>query len=348
MFSIKCKICDKEFSSDIKGPEKSNLIKHIRKAHNLEIIDYVLSGAENPKCHCGCGNNVKLNVFTFLKYYKDHKNTMTPTNEVVQKTKLATAKAYRAKLEKEVDVEELKSYWAKYTTDRECSFDVLQKISGYDKRTIEKYWIIFEIASVTEINKQKRLHKFVYAKKPKSHGYQEIDIKILNSIYELLLTEPNKYSFSDLKLKFSIPNKAKILEKRLIEQYSRDIIIPLVKIKHSLKSIEEINFGNVLIFYFGEKNVKTQFSIKYTSDSNRKTRKYYDFCLFDKLLIEYDGEYWHSSEETKKNDKFKNELAIKNGYGIFRVCSNESKNIDILLKIKKEIDEIQTNKNRKD
>lgn len=347
MFSVKCKICDKEFTSDINGPEKANLSKHIKKVHNLQPIEYVLSGAEHPKCACGCGNNVRFVKFVFLKYYKDHKNSMTPSNEMVQKIKLATAKAYRAKLETEVDVNEITKYWERYKTDRDCNMAVLQKESGYDSRTLQRYWLIFDIASAIELRKQKRLHKYSYSKKPKSCGYQEIDIKILKGIYELLLTEPNKYSFTDLKLKFSVPNSILVLEKRLIEQYSKGIIIPLVKLKHTRKSIEEVDFGNVLIFYFGEKNVKTQFSIKFISDTNKKSRRYYDFCLFDKLLVEYDGEYWHSSEETKKNDKFKDELAISHGFGIFRVASQESKNIDVLLKLKKEVDEIQTNKNRK-
>ena len=55
----------------------------------------------------------------------------------------------------------------------------------------------------------------------------------------------------------------------------------------------------------------------------------------NKLLIEFDGDYWHSTEEAIKNDKYKDELAHRNNYIIFRVKEKNCKNLNILIKIQK-------------
>ena len=57
-------------------------------------------------------------------------------------------------------------------------------------------------------------------------------------------------------------------------------------------------------------------------------------------MIELDGSYWHSSEEAKENDKYKNGLAIKNGFQILRINENNIKDINILIKIKNIADKI--------
>lgn len=64
-------------------------------------------------------------------------------------------------------------------------------------------------------------------------------------------------------------------------------------------------------------------------------KKYYDFYLpRSNTLIECDGNYWHSFEDAKKNDLFKNCLAIKNGYQIIRFTETMiNKNIEQIKKI---------------
>ena len=57
-------------------------------------------------------------------------------------------------------------------------------------------------------------------------------------------------------------------------------------------SKEEADFGHVLIFYFGDKNVKHQHKIYYDIDGIKK-KKFYDYLLFNKIIVEYDGKYWH-------------------------------------------------------
>lgn len=48
--------------------------------------------------------------------------------------------------------------------------------------------------------------------------------------------------------------------------------------------------------------------------------RFYDFYIIkDNLLIEIDGDYWHSLEHHIKNDKIKNELAKENGFKLLRI-----------------------------
>ncbi len=54
------------------------------------------------------------------------------------------------------------------------------------------------------------------------------------------------------------------------------------------------------------------------------------------MLIEYDGNgYWHKSESAKQRDKEKEIFAIERGYKFLRISKKESKNPELILKIKK-------------
>ena len=68
--------------------------------------------------------------------------------------------------------------------------------------------------------------------------------------------------------------------------------------------------------------------------------KNFDFKIGRKILIELDGEYWHSKEEVKLNDKIKNKIAEINNYVLIRVSDKEVKNLNFINKIKKIYDEI--------
>lgn len=75
-----------------------------------------------------------------------------------------------------------------------------------------------------------------------------------------------------------------------------------------------------------------------------KTTKFYDVYLPDmKLLIEFDGDYYHKTQYNecrndmqKKNyfnDKEKDVLAAKNGYKLIRITETESKDIVSIKKL---------------
>ena len=118
-----------------------------------------------------------------------------------------------------------------------------------------------------------------------------------------------------------------IIQKRLVEKFGEDC---LNLFSSGLSSIPEIKFKFILEYYFGEKNVTHTFLLK---------RKIYDFLLYDKLIIEYDGDYWHSSPDKKEKDIEKNEIAKNNGYEIYRVLDSNSKNPEIIIDIKKLLNE---------
>jgi very-short-patch-repair endonuclease len=105
----------------------------------------------------------------------------------------------------------------------------------------------------------------------------------------------------------------------------------LKKIKFVKNSKIEIEFLNVLKFYFGN-SVTHNFSVN---------GKSFDFKLGKKILIELDGEYWHSKKEVKINDSLKNEIAKENGYTLIRISDRHVKNIDFLNKLKKIYDEFK-------
>lgn len=60
-----------------------------------------------------------------------------------------------------------------------------------------------------------------------------------------------------------------------------------------------------------------------------------------KILIELDGEYWHSFDYSIKNDKLKNEIALRNGYILIRISDKNIKQLDNIIKIKKLYDKFK-------
>lgn len=86
-------------------------------------------------------------------------------------------------------------------------------------------------------------------------------------------------------------------------------------------------------FYFGKSKVKNGFKIERIR--SKKEKDYiYDFCINNKLIIEYDGEFYHSDNEQKEFDKAKTQFAINKGYIVLRVSEKNAKNIDTLIKIR--------------
>ena len=56
---------------------------------------------------------------------------------------------------------------------------------------------------------------------------------------------------------------------------------------------------------------------------NKKILEYYpDFLIDNMIIIEIDGERWHSSDEAKKKDEIRDFELIKNGYTVYRIPSN--------------------------
>jgi hypothetical protein len=71
---------------------------------------------------------------------------------------------------------------------------------------------------------------------------------------------------------------------------------------------------------YGEINVKSNYKLN---------NFYYDICLYNKILIEYDGYYWHEILKNS-NDVIKNSLARENNFILCRIKeSHRMSNVDI-------------------
>lgn len=339
LFEEKCRICEKRFSHEICSVTRANLSKHVVNAYNISMADYILDNKSWPLCGCGCGNRVVYSKWHFNKYYRNHKDRVPQSNEIKQKIRKGLRSKYYEKVRKGiVDINLIKQMWNDYKDNADTNLLKVSKRSGYDKRTIKNYWWKFGITTKVEIKRQAKLHKEVYSHAgEKNNQYCKIEDDVLNNIFDLLTDRKNVLTLSYIKYRFGISYSTDVIFKRLVEKFGRDTIKSLLKFRGSCVSVEEASFGNVLSFYFGEKNVKPQFKIKYIEDGKKK-HKFYDFCLFNKLLIEYDGDYWH--QDSQQNDSVKDALAIKNNFTIFRINSKEAKNIEILSKIKGIVDEI--------
>lgn len=338
-YFIKCEICGRTFKSSIKGKEKQALALHIRWTHKeIKIQDYVekfFYKGERPKCACGCGKYTNYSKFKFQKYFLDHKNKTSPTQEVLNKIKASKGKINT--IEKRLErlcysKEDFKLFFEKFM-NKEVDFSDLNRETSLDKRTIKKYWK--ELGFINDLDKFERIIKInqIAARKRSEALKIKIDENILSDIYLFLQENPKKHTLREITNKFYLNVTPVVLEKRLKEEYGSG------SLKNFLKSAgtsdAETEFYNVLKFYFG-KSIRHHFTLE---------NKIYDYILCEKVLIEFDGKYWHSSECAIKNDKEKDEIALKNNYHILRISEIDSKNPEILLKIFEIYEKIQSGKN---
>jgi very-short-patch-repair endonuclease len=333
LYRIECKVCGEILVGMTMTASVGNLTKHLTKVHNMHSKTYTVKYMHNgvaPKCDCGCGNDACYSAYKFGKYYKDHKNKrkLTPEEKLkMSKAHLERNKNYDAKLlELGITIDDLKKYWELYKT-KEYNGIRLSKYANIDFRTIKRYWRAFDIATNIQIQEYTRIHKAVWSNQGKNNGsFKEIADDTILNMY-LYIKQHNTITLSKLKTLYSIDICTSALYKKLKLKFP-DIDEYLV---YGRVSTPEKEFYYILSYYFGDKNIKRQFKLE---------GKSYDFLLFDKILIEYDGDYWHSIEKNIKNDNIKNNLANKYDYILLRVKDSESKNINNLLKIKELIDNV--------
>ncbi len=59
----------------------------------------------------------------------------------------------------------------------------------------------------------------------------------------------------------------------------------------------------------------------------------YDFTILSKkLIIEYDGAYWHGSDTAQVADRMKEEAAIEMGFAVLRIHSSDLNKFEKLNK----------------
>lgn len=93
-------------------------------------------------------------------------------------------------------------------------------------------------------------------------------------------------------------------------------------LKNRSVSMSELTFGTA---------IETTFNIELKHSFSLKDRMF-DYKVPDKnILIELDGDHWHSTYKQKKNDQYKNELAEKHGYKLLRFRLNSVKEVPELI-----------------
>ena len=155
------------------------------------------------------------------------------------------------------------------------------------------------------------------------------------TIHDFILNNKFKYTIHDVNEIFGSKSTDTTLMKNLLHLYSDNFERYLI---HGVKSKEEeVQYLNILRFFFGNSNIIYGFKLE---------GRLFDALLFDKILIEYDGSYYHSSEKAKERDKEKDKIAKRNGYILIRINEVTSKDINTLKKIEKYVKKIQAKKNR--
>jgi hypothetical protein len=328
-FKNVCLIDNVEITNE-NGLAISILSKYLKNKHNTTLKEYLLKyyyNNEHPKCFCGCGNDVCYYKGKFGKFYDNHKNLM-PIDEhtrlkMIEKIKLSNSLENRLR---KVDKtkEELEFAYNEYVNYSQ-SFDDLTKKLKLDKRTLKKFWVELNlIKDVRKFETISKKHQKIWAdKNGKAGGRQLIEDDLLLNIYLFIKNNKGKYTLNEISLKFNVSVSILVLYKRLCENFGETLIKEYLSF--GLASKSETEFYNILKYYFGG-DLKKGFKLE---------GKFYDFILLNKIIIEFDGDYWHSLIQNKINDNFKDELARKNNYIIFRVKESESKDITILNKLNK-------------
>jgi hypothetical protein len=332
MYKIECNICGVKFESEFIGREKGNLSKHLRHKHkDITKEEYLTKYYYNnvrPLCGCGCGKETDLYKFNFHKYFMNHKNYVPLTEDVKNKIRLGSTQNILSNRIKLVGTSEeiLTNSLNKYKTCEFSMSEIAREIK-LDRRTLKKFWIELSLVNNYELTKLNKLTKFIGIK----NNIKDIHINLDEYLKKILLfidiNNNVKHTINQVRNELNIPFSSNYLLTKLREKYGDEV---LSYFRMGGKSNLEIDFFNILRFYFGER-VQLSFKVE---------NRYFDYILDGKLLIELDGSYWHSSEEAKENDKYKNGLAIKNGFQILRINENNIKDINILIKIKNIADKI--------
>lgn len=334
-----CKICGKEIENIHGDPYTiRDFLSHLMNSHQINKEDYLVKYELNgvhPLCACGCGNPVKpdkgWNVWR--KYYKDHKNTVKASPDVVEKQKQIMIDRYKDPKYDVMSMEDIKSSLEEFR--RGVSLRKLVDHYGHDKRTIKNLWMKYNLIDEVEYTKLAEINQKNAAFLAKSTRIRE-SISYYESIHKFILDNKYKYNISEVNSIFGNKTTNTTLMKNLLKLYKDGFDKFLL---FGVKSKEEVQYIDILRYFFGAANVRYGFRLE---------EKLFDALLFNKILLEYDGSYYHSSKKSKLNDEEKDKIAKRNGYLLIRVNENTSKDINILKKIKDYVKgKIQTKKNRK-
>lgn len=344
MEQITCKECGKVFEYQKMSSCKAQLKRHIREAHKMSILDYVVKheyGGVRPVCPCGCGHELNLSQsgdrWKFTKYYADtcYGNLVKQCNEEV-------LKQYKEAHKRDFDI--VKYYEANY--DRKTfqeAFDLLKtkaislsdvsKSYDIDKRTLKKVWLALKITDVKELNDILEYTKYNLSSLNRDKNTVNDD-DVLGFVYNMIKKFPCKYTSHSLARLYNDYHKGnetdktpETIAKALYKIYGDEIDLYL---SNGLHSSEEYQFYQILKFYIPDYRIKL--GKKFITENGYIL---YDIIIGSRLLIEYDSDgFFHKTEETNESDARKENFAKENGYSFLRLTKNDIHKTETVEKIK--------------
>jgi very-short-patch-repair endonuclease len=323
-----CLECQEFFNKDTDNKNFLSFTSHLKTHHGMSNEEYYrkyyLKNSEGL-CACGCGNKTTFHKGKYLKYFSDHKNYITQTDLTLLKIKKSKEKYNKiSSLLKKTGItfDELKKTYDEFI-NLEKPISVLSKDLSIDFRTLKDYWLKVGLIENKEIFKRtclksqtKWLNKPLV---PNDNIVENLRSKLF--LIKELLNRSDKVTFNQIITVIDLKLNKNYLGWFLKENLTSTELKKVKFIKHSQI---EIDFLNLLKFYF-DKSVLGSFELD---------GKIFDYKLGKNILIELDGEYWHSSDETKINDKLKNEIAKSNGFTLIRVNDKHVKSLDFLNNLK--------------
>lgn len=284
----------------------------------------------HPKCKCGCGEETKFFKNRFGLYYKDHKNHDL-NNTLKGKINKQRKRTYE---DLGLTVEDVKNAWDEYKNLDSSGNKITEKY-GCDFRTLKKYMIELNITNSFEFNRVTKLHQYKGSPGNKNAMWKNIDKDELLEIRKYL-DSIDKTTVKSIKNLFQLDMSITTIINKLNRAFGVDYV--KTKLKNARSSNIELEFLTILKFYYN-KNVIHQYKLE---------NKLFDYCLYDKLLIELDGEFWHKENEYNKhkinetiqNDKLKNDIANRNNFELIRISDKDIRKPEIFNKIIKKIEEI--------
>ena len=345
-YSHECSICGEKFSDNKMSNVTIKLKKHLIKEHNLSYEKYIIDtfhSGKTPTCLCGCGSELRFipknSLFGeghgFTKYvHCGHVGRGKKWQSDKVKLKWEDKDWVLNHYETSYGIKNLQKMFVDFMSGKSAL--EISKENDIDVRTLKFAWVklcFITAEELTKISKDRKRYAGAEKRRIKFENCEEI----CKDLYDLIKCNPQKYNIRSL-IKFYNSFNAKKIEtdpdivlRNLIEIFGDGVNDYLQFGKHSK---EELDLLNVLKFYFKKYKIMCGKKIYY-GNVNKKQYYIYDFCIGNKIIIEYDGNgYFHKDKNIIKKDKEKELLAIKKNYVFIRLSYEESKNINFLLKLK--------------
>lgn len=304
-----------------RGQSAESAIYCLKKAMiNKKPFEYTRRGLNNR------GIFDENEITAILKdHYKD-KPSIFRDPEIQRRNSLKKQQKYTPDEQRAFSVRCVE-YWIRHGYTLE---EAIIRISELQKNnTIENIQIRYNCSYYEAIDIQNDIYSkraITFSKKPQDE---------LNRIYKS--QDSNSYEYCLRKCNYDI-NAAKrlhieLLKKRITpfgkaSKESLRFFIPLYK----RLRLCGINREDI---YLGVSGSREYFIYDYDTTKIR----FFDFTILSKkLIIEYDGSYWHSTENAIQNDIIKTSIALKFGFKLLRINSKNSFEINQNL-IYKFIDE---------